>query len=681
MRLRKIELANFGPYRGKHSIEFSDDEEKNICIIWGTNGAGKTHILQAIKWALYGWDVTPRSLLRNPTSKDAWRFIHGSHTFDIETRQGGKIPDPHMYVYLWLEEGSNRYLVKRRVRPLNPSPKSSAQIDVDFDVDIDSRSASGRGSMSPKEAIEVILPPAASQFFMFHGEEIREISQKHLEETKKAIELILEAETFRVGRADLQTVAREIDKELDGERAKSEDLRELLKEKLDMENNIDERRKERLETSTKLKDAKDRLDSLETQLRNYKTTERLMGKLDLLRTQKNQLVDERKKVLERRSEILIQLPLKMILPELRKIMAKKETAHERIELQRQEWQELKGSLEFAQKLTKMAKCVCGRAIGRVEAEYINDHLKHASAEVGKAHDSIEREDPSYYEVRETIARIDSSSADFERYQRDLDQKSTQLDEIDTQVKNIEKNLSDVDEKKVSDLTAQRNAINQEIGRLEEKEDELELKTTRLEQALERIVMNIKRREGGSAIRTALENQLSISMKASEAFDDVLSRLVEVRRTAIEKYASGLFTELTNKPDEYDKIAIDEGYNVSVIDKHGNSVARETLSTGEREVVALSFIFGLMKASEKTAPLVLDTFFVHLDEAHYSNIVRTMPSFADQIILILTNLEYKNLRDRAKPEFWDHVSQVYQVVRNTKAEESSLILETGVTIEA
>jgi DNA sulfur modification protein DndD len=93
------------------------------------------------------------------------------------------------------------------------------------------------------------------------------------------------------------------------------------------------------------------------------------------------------------------------------------------------------------------------------------------------------------------------------------------------------------------------------------------------------------------------------------------------------------------------------------------VQGEDLSTGERLVVALSFILGLKQASEKTAPLVLDTFFAHLDEEHFGNIVKALPRFADQIILILTNLEYKNLKEMAPKSFFDHISQTMQAMRN------------------
>ena len=135
--------------------------------------------------------------------------------------------------------------------------------------------------------------------------------------------------------------------------------------------------------------------------------------------------------------------------------------------------------------------------------------------------------------------------------------------------------------------------------------------------------------------------------------------------------------LTNKPEEYDRIEIDEQFNVSVMDKKNNIVHREALSTGERLVVALSFILGLKQASEKIAPLVLDTFFTNLDEEHFGNIVKALPKFADQVILILTKLEYKNLKEMAPTSFFEHTSQIFQVIRSRSEARSQIELCEGI----
>ena len=54
MQLKKVELYNFSSYAGKTSFDFSIQNGKNIILIGGNNGAGKTSLFTAIKLALYG---------------------------------------------------------------------------------------------------------------------------------------------------------------------------------------------------------------------------------------------------------------------------------------------------------------------------------------------------------------------------------------------------------------------------------------------------------------------------------------------------------------------------------------------------------------------------------------------------------------------------------------------------
>lgn len=55
MKINKIVLYNFNSYEGLNEFDFtSDDRNKNIILIGGKNGAGKTSLFTAIKIALYG---------------------------------------------------------------------------------------------------------------------------------------------------------------------------------------------------------------------------------------------------------------------------------------------------------------------------------------------------------------------------------------------------------------------------------------------------------------------------------------------------------------------------------------------------------------------------------------------------------------------------------------------------
>lgn len=54
MTIREIELNNFRIYKGKNKIELFPDGNRNLIIVSGNNGFGKTTFLMSLVWCLYG---------------------------------------------------------------------------------------------------------------------------------------------------------------------------------------------------------------------------------------------------------------------------------------------------------------------------------------------------------------------------------------------------------------------------------------------------------------------------------------------------------------------------------------------------------------------------------------------------------------------------------------------------
>ncbi|MBL3529624.1 MAG: AAA family ATPase [gamma proteobacterium endosymbiont of Lamellibrachia anaximandri] len=82
MILKKVKLTDFRQFYGTVEIEFATSPEKNVTIIHGENGVGKTALLNAIKWAFFA-KVT--SNFRNPgnlVSDTAKK--NGKHTCKVE---------------------------------------------------------------------------------------------------------------------------------------------------------------------------------------------------------------------------------------------------------------------------------------------------------------------------------------------------------------------------------------------------------------------------------------------------------------------------------------------------------------------------------------------------------------------------------------------------------------------
>ena len=58
MIINSIILNNYRLYKGKNEIRFSQDDNKNIYLISGENGFGKTTFLHSLIWCLYGRLIT-----------------------------------------------------------------------------------------------------------------------------------------------------------------------------------------------------------------------------------------------------------------------------------------------------------------------------------------------------------------------------------------------------------------------------------------------------------------------------------------------------------------------------------------------------------------------------------------------------------------------------------------------
>lgn len=54
MLITKIRLTDFRQFKGLQSVEFATDSDKNVTVIMGENGSGKTTFAQAFTWCLYG---------------------------------------------------------------------------------------------------------------------------------------------------------------------------------------------------------------------------------------------------------------------------------------------------------------------------------------------------------------------------------------------------------------------------------------------------------------------------------------------------------------------------------------------------------------------------------------------------------------------------------------------------
>lgn len=94
---------------------------------------------------------------------------------------------------------------------------------------------------------------------------------------------------------------------------------------------------------------------------------------------------------------------------------------------------------------------------------------------------------------------------------------------------------------------------------------------------------------------------------------------------------------------------DKSYEVRISDRNGQEMKKSGLSAGEKEIFAVSLLWGLAQTSKLKLPIIIDTPLSRLDSTHRDNIVNNyFPNAGEQIIILSTDTEidasyYSNLK--------------------------------------
>jgi len=100
-----------------------------------------------------------------------------------------------------------------------------------------------------------------------------------------------------------------------------------------------------------------------------------------------------------------------------------------------------------------------------------------------------------------------------------------------------------------------------------------------------------------------------------------------------------FNRLIRKDDYVRNILIDESYNITLYEPDGHAIPKELLSAGEKEIFAVSLLWGLTLTSGRQLPFIIDTPLGRLDSEHRGNLVMDFFQHAgDQMIIFSTDTE-------------------------------------------
>lgn len=165
MKINKIVLYNFNSFEGLNEIDFSNtDQNKNIILIGGKNGAGKTSLFTAIKIALYGplafgyVGVNPHYIAKIKDCINSKTF----QTDKVESRV-------QITISLVVEREIKNYEITRAW------DYNKQKLIENYCVKADGKLLDNQELSYFQNYLQGLIPPDLFEFFLFDGEEVGSI--------------------------------------------------------------------------------------------------------------------------------------------------------------------------------------------------------------------------------------------------------------------------------------------------------------------------------------------------------------------------------------------------------------------------------------------------------------------------------------------------------------------------
>lgn len=622
MIIDEVTLENFGLYAGVQTIVLTPvSAERPITLISGLNGRGKTTLLDAIQLCFYGKfaDCSNRGNLAYPVYLQ--QSIHKGNR--AESAAVG-------LTFRHLIDG------KEVVYQLRRSWHKTESLQVEKFHVVKDGIKDVFLSDNWSEVVEGILPRRIANFFFFDGEKIA-----HYAAPENATELLKTAMSNLLGMDLVDQLANDLDI-IKNRKSKDISDAELRSEFETAQAAFDDLQSKHRVLSEGISQLKThRLDFLTKQNDQIEQRFRKAGGEFYERRQEidaelvSQNAKHRESLTEVRAIAAEETPLMLVQPLIKRALERarlEETAVIELSLvdsiQKRDAKILKALAKFPS-TNKAAKAI---------SQIMSDDIKARRA-AGREGQIFGQERTGFLQSGAALEKTFGVLSKAARTALD------RLDEITDQLTHLESQNSSVpDEEVVKDILAERAKVRSEIevvktaiASKEEEREKISVNLTRARQSLSKIAEDRVRAEFASedALRIidhATRVQATLRKLKEKAITQHINR--------IERSIHSSFRSLLGKPDLVEGVQISpENFAVHLRDRDGNVTRLDRLSAAERQLFAVSMLWGLATAAGRQLPTVIDTPLGRLDSKHRENLVTSyFPRASHQVILLSTDTE-------------------------------------------
>lgn len=623
MILNRLEMFNFRQFVGRQKVEFSTEPEKNVTVLIGVNTSGKTTLIRAFEWCLYGGkkgfddpillNSDVRENMNVGETQQTWvsvTFTHNNMLFTLK----------RSYKYVCNERKTEDGKI---VVILNKNPEEDLSLDY---LQSDGQTKTSIDPSNINESMDRVLPRDLSDYFFFVGERISGIANRT--DLSKAVRGLMRLDILENARYHLSSVVKAFESKIDttgdtnAQKAK-DSLETFRKKKVLLESeraNLDEQMKywQSKENEYNAELAKSNIEQVkQAKIDRDRVYLALNTEEQKLQRAKNDMV----KAFNNRPYAFFGMPaIKKSLNILEEIV-ELDMNIDRVPDMEQ------GAIDH---LLKRGYCICGTKLdsGTIAVQKIMEERKILPPEyIGSAIQTYKEKAEFYLSETENYKKnIEGKYKDIRGYQRQIGLLKDELNRLtetiidDTDAKEIEKKRKDASTKYLEAKTDYDACVSNIGG--------CNTNIKNCEDAIDKYAKS-------STKNAHVARYIVYSQEVYEWLQETYKGKEEIVRTELQKRVNSNFAKMYHGERS---IQIDDKYRV----KYSDVTTEE--SDGLKAVKSFAFIASLVSMAKdkilddqniklgQVFPLVMDAPFSNIDEIHIDNICRILPNTANQVVM-------------------------------------------------
>lgn len=679
MKFSKIEINNFRQYYNSVNVDLETNDEKNIIIIGGRNGYGKTNFLLSIVWCLFGdklSQIDENFKKEIQKEKNYSSFMQQSINWTAKKENKTKfsvsikISDIELPELRTLNSNTDSILIKRTF-DVSSMNENLSIIDVASNLEIFDDESDKINFIN-----DYIIPIDAAKFVFFDAEKIAEIANLSIKDEgsfiNDALGKILGLDTYETLIEDIEFYINSLKKE-----GASKNLQEQIinNEKAieiseDQINNLEE------ENAEKLKE----IDDLKKKIREYDNLISQHSKQGNSTFDRNAVVIEIEKLKVKELELNERFnELSEIIP-LAILTGKLEEVKEHLEIQEKNELSQNSSKENTDKIENFIELLFNKPpepdnstmslkdkmFYYEKAQTLGSQLFSENGENTELEFEHDLNNSEKKLITDAIKLINTQSKDlFETTIEEFNEIKVKLSELNKTLSKVDADLEDelILEYSSKKETADFNIAekNRQIGENNQQITKLRSDIVRLNQQLVTLVKKVD-----------INEQNKLKIQKSNQYIDVLHQFLDEQKNkhkdsleyTILSELKILMHKLNSEPNQTKFIeevkvtilASGQGMKITLFDQDDNEIRKESLSSGEKQIYISCLIKAILKESVKNLPIFIDTPLGRLDEEHRDSITKKYyPALSEQVVLFSTNSEITPKRFK---EISENISKSY-----------------------